>query len=105
MRWALALGSRRLGILNNNRPDSWHALDKECGGGHRPIVWGIELSDEKEKYIKYTTALNGHRSMILNATTNQKLVAAMEGSMEGRCDEWEARGKRNSIVLGALDVE
>jgi len=29
----------------------------------------------------------------------------MEGSMEGRCDEREARGKRNSIVLGALDVE
>jgi len=43
--------------------------------------------------------------MILNATTNQKLAAATEGSMEGRCDEREARGKRNSIVLGALDVE
>jgi hypothetical protein len=43
--------------------------------------------------------------MILNATTNQKLAAAMEGSMEGRCDEREVRGRRNSIVLGALDVE
>jgi len=43
--------------------------------------------------------------MILNATTNQKLAAATEGSMEGRCDEQEARGKRNSIVLGALDVK
>jgi len=41
--------------------------------------------------------------MILNATTNQKLAAAKEGSMEGSCDEREA--KRNSIVLGALDVE
>jgi len=55
--------------------------------------------------IKYTAALNGRRSMILNATTNQKLAATTEGSMEGRCNEWEARGKRNSIVLGALNGE
>jgi hypothetical protein len=63
------------------------------------------LSDEKEKNIKYTTALNGRQSMILSATTNQKLVAATKGSMEGRCDKREAQGKRNSIVLGALDIE
>ena len=50
-------------------------------------------------------ALNGRRSMILNATTNQKLAAATEGSMEGRCNKQEAQGKCNSIVLGALDVE
>jgi hypothetical protein len=74
-------------------------------GGHCPIVWGGELSDKKEKYIKYTTALNDCQSMILNATTNKKLAAAMEGSMEGRYDEREAQGKSNSIVLGALDVE
>jgi hypothetical protein len=43
--------------------------------------------------------------MIINATTNQKLAAATEGSIEGRYDEWEAQGKRNSIVLGALDVK
>jgi len=43
--------------------------------------------------------------MILNATTNQKLAAATEGIMEGRCDEREAQGKHNSVVLGALDVE
>jgi len=55
--------------------------------------------------IKYTAALNGRRLMILNATTNQKLAAATEDSMQGRCDEREARGKRNSIVLGVLDVE
>ena len=74
-------------------------------GGHPPIVWGGKSSNEKIYIIKYTAALNGCRSMILNATTNQKLAAATEGSMEGRCDEREARGKRNSIVLGALDVE
>ncbi len=43
--------------------------------------------------------------MIINATTNQKLVAATEVSMEGRWNEQEAQGGRNSIVLGALDVE
>ncbi len=43
--------------------------------------------------------------MIINAITNQKLMAATEGSMEGRCNKQEAWGKRNSIVLGALDVE
>ena len=43
--------------------------------------------------------------MILNATTDQKMVAATEDSMEGRCDEQEAQGNHNSIVLGALDVE
>ena len=74
-------------------------------GGHRPIVWGGELSDEKILNIKYTAALNGRRLMILNPTTNQKLAAATKGSMEGRCDEQEAWGKRNSIVFGALDVE
>ena len=50
-------------------------------------------------------ALYGRRSTILNATTNQKLAAATEGCMEGRCDEREAQGKRNSIVLGVLDIE
>jgi hypothetical protein len=43
--------------------------------------------------------------MILNTTTNKKLAATTEGSMEGRCDEQEARGKHNSIVLGVLNVE
>jgi len=28
----------------------------------------------------------------------------MEGSMKGRCDEREARGKRNITVLGVLEV-
>ncbi len=74
-------------------------------GGHHPIVWGGELRDEKIYNIKYTAALNGRRSMIINTTTNQKLAAATKGSMEGRCDKWEARGKRKSIVLGALDVK
>jgi hypothetical protein len=43
--------------------------------------------------------------MIINATTNQKLVTPTEDSMEGRGDKQEAQGKRDSIVLGVLDVE
>jgi hypothetical protein len=43
--------------------------------------------------------------MIINTTTKQKLAAVTEGCMEGKCDEREAQGKRNSIVLGALDVK
>ncbi len=74
-------------------------------GGHRPLVWDVELNDKKETNIKYTAALHGCRSMILNATTNQKQAAATERSMEGRCDEREVRGKCNPIVLGVLDIE
>jgi hypothetical protein len=74
-------------------------------GGRPSHRLGRRIDRQKKYNINYTAALNGRRSMILNATTNQKLAAATEGSMEGRCDEREARGKRNSIVLGALDVE
>ena len=74
-------------------------------GGTPSHRLGRRIDRQKIYNIKYTAALNGRRSMILNATTNQKLAAATEGSMEGRCDEREARGKRNSVVLGALDVK
>jgi len=74
-------------------------------GGTPSHRLGLRIDRQKIFNIKYTAALNGRWSMILYATTNQKLVAAMEGSIEGRCDEREAWGKRNSIVLGALDVE
>ncbi len=74
-------------------------------GGTPSHCLGQQIDRRKNINIKYTVALNGRRSMIINAKTNQKLAAAMEGSMEGRCNEREAQGKRNSIVLGALDVE
>ena len=74
-------------------------------GGTPSYRVGRQIDQQKIYNIKYTAALNGHRSMVLNATANQKLAAVTEGSMEGRCDEREARGKRNSIVLGALDIK
>jgi hypothetical protein len=45
-------------------------------------------------------ALDGHQLAKIHAKTNQKQVSATEGTMEGRRDEREARGKRNTIVLG-----
>ncbi len=70
-------------------------------GGTPSHRLGRQFDRQKIFNIKYTAG----RSTILNATTNQKLVAATEGSMEGKLNEREAQGKRNSIVLGALDVE
>ena len=85
-------------------------LEQRCAGrgargGTPSHRLGWQIDRQKIFNINYTAALNGRRSTILNATTNQKLAAATEGSMEGRFDEREAQGKHNSIVLGALDVE
>ncbi len=55
--------------------------------------------------MKYTTALDSRRSTMAHTTTNQKQAAATEGSMEGRCNERDAWGKRDTIILGALYVE
>ncbi len=66
--------------------------------------YGAEFFD-RARTLRAVNLLNGRRSMMVNTTTNQKLAAAMKGSMEGRCDEREVRGKRKSIVLGALDVK
>ena len=49
--------------------------------------------------MKYTVAF---RRPPINKYPNQKQVAAMEGSMKGRCDKREARGKHNTIILGVL---
>ena len=52
--------------------------------------------------MKYTMALDIRQSTMAHTTTNQKQAAATEGSMEGRCDERDAWGKRDTIILGAL---
>jgi len=48
----------------------------------------------------WALAIDGCRSNILHTTTNQKQAAVMEGTMKGRCDEQEARGKHDAIILG-----
>ena len=67
-----------------------------------PIVWDVEWSNIKIMKIKYTVGLIGRQSRDQNTTTNQKQAATMEGSMEGIGDEWDAWGKRDAIIWGAL---
>ena len=69
-------------------------MGRRARGGTPSHHLGRQIDQQKIYNIKYTTALNGCRLIILNATTNQKQAAATERSKEGR-----------SIVLGALDVE
>ncbi len=71
-------------------------------GGHRPIVWGGKLSEEKIIKIQYMVAFIGRQSADQNTTTNQKQAVATEGSMDGICDERDAWGTCDSIVLVAI---
>ncbi len=52
--------------------------------GHRPIVWGGELDNNKNKNIKYIVAFGGCWSIILHTTTNQKWAGAEEERVEKR---------------------
>ncbi len=38
--------------------------------------------------------------ILFNATTNQKQVAATDGTTEGMCNKQEVRGKLDTIVFG-----
>ena len=48
-------------------------------------------------------ALDGRQSLKKHTTINQKQSAMMEGTTDGRREEREARGKRNTIVLGGIE--
>jgi hypothetical protein len=72
-------------------------------------VWGtlshclgrlMEASNKKNREMGWALAIDGRRLKILHTTTNQKQAAAMEGTMKGRRDEREARGKHDTIVFG-----
>ncbi len=47
-------------------------------------------------------AFIGRQSADQNTSTNQKQVATTEGNIEGICNEQDAWGKRDAIILGAL---
>ena len=65
----------------------------ECVGGAFCYHLGLQKED-KEKIMKNTLwLLAASKRMIFNTTTNQKQVAATEGTTEGRRDEREAWGK------------
>ena len=111
-RWAdpyLALDGRRLMGGHNNQPKV--VVDGEGGVGEekRPgrNVWGTlshclgcRMERQKIEIKKYIVALDGRRLTIYYTTTNQKQAAATEGTMKGRRDEREARGKHDTIVFG-----
>ncbi len=80
-------------------------LGKECMGGTPSHRLGRQTEQQKRNKYKIHRGLKWPPVDDLYATTNQKQAAATERSMEGRSDQREVRGKRNSIVLGALDVE
>ena len=112
----LALDGRHLMWGHNNQPKV--VVDSEGGVGEetRPgrNVWGtlshclgrrMEASDKKHKKMGWALAIDGRRLNILHTTTNQKQAAATEGTMKGRHDEREARGKHDTIVFGRHYVE
>ena len=57
------------------------------------------MKDEKINNGKYIVAFCGLKAMIFDATTNQKQAAATDRTAEGRRDEQETRGKRDTIVF------
>ncbi len=67
-------------------------------------LFGASNGAAKNKNKKYIMALDGRRLMIYYTTTNQKQAAATEGTMKGRRDEREARGKHDTIVSGGITL-
>ncbi len=55
-------------------------------GGVVPL-FGASNGATTKREMGGALAIDGRQSNILHTTTNQEQEAAMEGSMEGRCDE------------------
>ena len=109
----LALDGRRLMGGHNNQPkvvvDGEGGVGEETRPGPGRNVWGslshclgrrMEASDEKNREMGWALGVDGRRLKILHTTTNQKQAAATEGTMKGRRDEREARGKHDTINFG-----
>ncbi len=71
-------------------------------GKHCPIVWDVKWSDAKIIKIQYMVVFIGRKLANQHTTTNQKQAAATEGSMEGICNERDAWGTCDSIILVEL---
>ncbi len=110
----LALDGCHLMWGHNNQPKV--VVDSEGGVGEETRlgrnVWGslshclgCRMERQKIEIKKYSVALDGRRLRIYYTTTNQKQVAATEGTMQGRRDEREVRGKHDTIVFGRHYVE
>jgi hypothetical protein len=107
----LALDGRRLmgGHINQSKvaANGEGGVREETRPGRN--VWGalshclgcrMEASDEKNREMGWALAIDGRGLKILHTTTNRKQAAAMEGTMKGRRDKREARGKHDTIVFG-----
>jgi hypothetical protein len=107
----LALAGRHLMWGHNNQPkaivDGEGGIRKETQPGWDE--WGtlshclgrrMEASNEKNREMGWALAIDGRRLNILHTTTNQKQVAATEGTMKGRRDKREAWRKHDTIILG-----
>ena len=64
-------------------------------------LFGTSNGGERRKKLRdgLGLAIDGRRSNILHTTTNQKQAAATEGTMKGRRDKQEARGKHDTIIV------
>ena len=71
-------------------------------GGTLSRCLGRQMERRKNYKIQYMVAFIGRQSANQNTTTNQKQATATEGSMEGMFNQWDALGKRDAIILGAL---
>ena len=85
-------------------------LERRCVGvgsmwGTPSHRLGQQMERQKNREMGGALAIDGCQTTTSHTTTNQKQAVGMEGNMEGRCDKRKARGKCNSIVLGALEVE
>jgi hypothetical protein len=60
----------------------------------------MEASNKKNREMGWALGVDGRRLKNLHTTTNQKPAAATVGTMKGRRDKREARGKHDTIVFG-----
>ena len=107
----LALDGRRLMGGHNSQPkvviNGEGGVREEMRPGRN--VWGslsyclgrrMEARDEKNREMGWALGIDGRRLNILHTTTNRKQATKTEGTMKGRRNEQEARGKHDTIVLG-----
>jgi len=82
-------------VMIEGRRTEWQARE-------RALVYRFGATNKVTKRVKQKICCGLRWPPISKKTHNNqpKTAATMEGTMEGRRDEREARGKRNTIVLG-----
>jgi hypothetical protein len=70
-------------------------------GGAVPLFRVLNGGErQKNREMGWALAIDSRRLKILHTTIKQKQAAVTEGTMKGRHDEREARGKHDTIVFG-----